>query len=320
LIFAVIFEVYFNFVLYLVMLSETVQNRSHINAIQTNCLHEIFFDAAIADAQKLDDYYAANKKTMGPLHGLPISLKDQFHIRNVDTHMGYVGWINTFRGQPHTAATRVFESEMCRELRALGAVLYVKTAVPHTLMCGETLNNIVGYVTNPKNRLLSSGGSSGGEGALISMRGSPVGFGTDIGGSIRIPSAFCGLYGLRPSSGRLPYEGMANSMDGQNTVLSTVGPLGSSLGALRLVTKAVLAQEPWLHDPTVVEMPWRVEKETLDRQLAFGVIADDGNVVPSPPVKRAIDMVANALKQGGHEVIAWSPPLSTGAVTAVVVS
>jgi amidase len=209
---------------------------------------------------------------------------------------------------------------MCRELRALGAVLYVKTAVPHTLMCGETLNNIVGYVTNPKNRLLSSGGSSGGEGTLISMRGSPVGFGTDIGGSIRIPSAFCGLYGLRPSSGRLPYEGMANSMDGQNTVLSTVGPLGSSLGALRLVTKAVLAQEPWLHDPTVVEMPWRVEKETLDRQLAFGVIADDGNVVPSPPVKRAIDMVANALKQGGHEVIAWSPPLSTGAVTAVVVS
>jgi amidase len=284
-------------------------------------LHEIFFDAAIADAQKLDEYYAENKKTVGPLHGLPISLKDQFHVRNVDTHMGYVGWINTFRGQQHSADSRTFESEMCKELRTLGAVLYVKTAVPHTLMSGETVNNIIGYVTNPKNRLLSSGGSSGGEGALISMRGSPVGFGTDIGGSIRIPSASCGLYGLRPSSGRLPYEGMANSMDGQNTVLSTVGPLGSSLGALRLVTKALLGQEPWLHDPTVVEIPWRVEKEKeiIGGKLAFGVIVDDGHVAPSPPVRRAIEMVVNALKKDGHEVIAWSPPLSTDDINAVVV-
>lgn len=74
---------------------------------------------------------------------------------------------------------------MVEELRNLGAILYCKTSVPHTLMHGETVNNIIGYTWNPANRNLSCGGSSGGEGALISLKGSPIGFGTDIGGSIR---------------------------------------------------------------------------------------------------------------------------------------
>lgn len=172
-----------------------------------SCLHETFFDAAVEDAKKLDRYYAQHHGPIGPLHGLPVSLKDQFHVKGVETTMGYVGWIGTFMGKRNTGKEKVYESEMVKELRALGAVLYCKTSVPHSLMVGETINNIIGYTTNPKNRSLSAGGSSGGEGALISLKGSPVGFGTDIGGSIRIPAAFCGLYGLRPSAGRLPYEG-----------------------------------------------------------------------------------------------------------------
>lgn len=93
--------------------------------------------------------------------------------------MGYVGWIGTFEGKKGTGKEKIFESEMVKELRALGAVLYCKTSVPHTLMTGETVNNVIGYTWNPKNRYLSSGGSSGGEGALIGLKGSPVGFGTD---------------------------------------------------------------------------------------------------------------------------------------------
>jgi len=143
--------------------------------------------------------------------------------------MGYVGWIGTFEGKKGTGKEKVFESEMTRELRNLGAVLYCKTSVPHTLMTGETVNNIIGYTWNPKNRNLASGGSSGGEGALIGLRGSPMGFGTDIGGSIRskqnltiwkshneldipivllltlyhlVPAALNGLYGIRPTAGR----------------------------------------------------------------------------------------------------------------------
>ena len=156
---------------------------------QVHCLHETFFDAALKDAQALDDYYAKHQKPIGPLHGVPVSLKDQFHVKDVDTHMGYVGWIDTFEGKPDDPRKRVYESEMVRELRNMGAILYCKTSVPASLMSGETVNNIIGYTWNPKNRNVTCGGSSGGEGALIGLKGSPVGFGTDIGGSSKL--CFC---------------------------------------------------------------------------------------------------------------------------------
>lgn len=275
---------------------------------QTNCLHEIFFDAALAESDRQDEYYALHKKPIGPLHGLPVSLKDQFHIRGVETTMGYVGWIGTFEGRKDTGKELKYESEMVRELRSLGAILYCKTAVPHTLMSGETVNNIIGYAWNPKNRLLSAGGSSGGEGALIGLKGSPIGFGTDIGGSIRIPAAFNGLFGLRPSAGRLPYEGMANSMDGQNSLLSVVGPMSTSVPSLKLLVKSLLSQEPWLHDPLVVELPWRDLPDLSGTPLTFGILKDDGVVKPHPPVSRGMEMVVDAIKSAGHHVIEWSPP------------
>lgn len=280
---------------------------------KVNCLHETFFDAALANAKKLDDYYAEHKKPIGPLHGLPVSLKDQFHVKGVETSMGYIGWIGTFQGKKDDPRKGVFESEMVRELRALGAVLYCKTSVPHSLMSGETVNNIIEYTWNPKNRNLCSGGSSGGEGALIGLKGSPVGFGTDIGGSIRIPAGFNGLFGIRPSAGRMPYEGMANSMDGQNSVLSVVGPLATTAGSLRLLVKSILSQQPWLHDPLVVELPWRDEQEqeilnlikssTAGKgKLAFGILKHDGVVTPQPPVSRAVQIVSTTLEKLGHKV------------------
>ncbi|KAL4960370.1 putative general amidase GmdA [Aspergillus stella-maris] len=283
------------------------------------CLHEVFFDAAIEDAKRLDAYFAEHKKPLGPLHGVPVSLKDQFHVKGVDTTMGYVGWIGRFRGLENDPRHQVFESELVRELRAMGAVLYCKTSVPTTLMCGETVNNIIDYTMNPKNRLLSCGGSSGGEGALIALKGSPGGFGTDIGGSVRIPAVFNGLYGIRPSSGRIPYEGAANSMDGQNTILSVIGPLAGTARSLQFLFKAVLSQQPWLHDPLVHEIPWRSEIEQETRalveqsakdpsKLAFAIMKHDGIILPHPPIARAIEVVEQTLKRLGHRVIEWTPP------------
>ena len=233
--------------------------------------------------------------------------------------MGYVGWIGTFQGAKEDPRKGVYESEMVRELRALGAVLYCKTSVPQTLMCGETVNNIIRYTWNPRNRNLCSGGSSGGEGALIGLKGSPAGFGSDVGGSIRIPAAFNGLYGIRPSAGRLPYEGMATSMDGQNSVLPVVGPLATSVGALKLLMKGILSQSPWLHDPMVMDMPWRdmVELETVNlineavhgnSKLSFGILSHDGVVALHPPVARAVQICAEILAKAGHKVIEWKPP------------
>lgn len=227
--------------------------------------------------------------------------------------MGYVGWIGTYQGKKDDPRHRVAESELVRELRSLGAVLFCKTSVPVTLMAGETANHIIGYTWNPKNRNLSSGGSSGGEGALIALRGSPAGFGTDIGGSVRIPASFNGLFGLRPSAGRMPYEGAANSIDGQNTILSVIGPLATSIGGLKLLFKAILSQEPWQHDPLSLPLPWRddienktkqliSEKKSTASRLSFGIMRHDGLVEPQPSVKVAIDLVERILRDLGHQV------------------
>ncbi|KAI2148884.1 hypothetical protein LOZ07_006775 [Ophidiomyces ophidiicola] len=302
------------------------------SAVEVHCLHEIFFEAALDDARRLDAFFAEHQRPMGALHGVPISLKDQFHVRGVETTMGYVGWIGSFQGVKDDARAGVFESELVGELRALGAVLHCKTAVPATLMRAETVNNIVGYTWNPANRQLSAGGSSGGEAALIALRGSAAGFGSDIGGSVRIPCGHNGLYGLRPSAGRIPYEGAANSMDGQNAILSVIGPMATSARDVKLLFQAVLSQRPWLHDPLALELPWRdeVETETLGLisqarrgggALCFGIIHNDGACQPEPPVARALRVLERTLTGLGHKascpisatgggggVIEWSPP------------
>lgn len=275
-----------------------------------NCLHEIFFDEAVAAASALDAYFAKHRRPVGPLHGLPVSLKDQFHIKGIETTMGYVGWIGSFEGNKGDTRARTFESELVKELRNLGAVLFCKTSVPTTLMSGETANNIIGYTWNPKNRHLSCGGSSGGEGALLALRGSPAGFGTDIGGSIRVPASFNGIFGLRPSTGRLPYEGVANSMDGQNTILSVVGPMATTARSLKLIFKAILEQSPWNHDPLVLELPWRssVERNLQvcingnPSTLTFAIMHDDGVVKSQPPVQRAIKLIEKTLRNKSHQV------------------
>lgn len=110
-------------------------------------------------------------------------------------------------------------------------------------------------------------------------------------------------------------------MDGQNSILSVVGPLATTASSLRLVIKALLSQQPWLHDPAVHELPWRydLEREILELtggigdaskagKISFGVLRSDGVVNPVPPVLRAIDIVVQALQSLGHEVVEWKPP------------
>ena len=102
-------------------------------------------------------------------------------------------------------------------------------------------------------------------------------------------------------------------MDGQNSVLSVVGPLSHSIPSLRLMVKSILSQKPWLHDPLVHEIPWRgeLEKQALDiigstqsdsGKLAFGILRHDGLVGTHPPVQRALDMMVKTLEKRGHKV------------------
>ncbi|TAQ86469.1 hypothetical protein B7494_g5206 [Chlorociboria aeruginascens] len=259
-----------------------------------NCSLEFFPEMALARAKELDEYLQKNGKTVGPLHGLPISLKDQFRIKGLETTMGYVSWIGKYE---------THNSILVDLLLKAGAVFYVKTSVPQSLMACETINNIIGRTVNPRNKNWSCGGSSGGEGAMVGFRGGIIGVGTDIGGSIRVPSAFNFLYGLRPSHGRLPYGKMANSMEGQETVHSVCGP----------ITHSIQAEEPWKYDPKIIPMPWRqaeadaIKAKITSGGLTLGFYNCDGNVLPHPPILRGIETVVSTLQKNGHNVVPWRP-------------
>ncbi|KAG8735997.1 hypothetical protein FRC10_009926 [Ceratobasidium sp. 414] len=256
----------------------------------TNCLTEIFVERTLARAAEMDEYLAKNKEPKGPLHGLPISLKDQFTMEGLETINGYVANIG----------------DLATDNAVLVDILYELGAVPFK-QWGETYNNVFGRTLNPYNLTLTPGGSSGGEGALIAMRGSPLGVGTDIGGSVRIPASMCGIYSLRPSYCRLPYYGARNCLEGQESVLSVLGPMTNSLSGLKIFTKAVVDTRPWLRDPMCIRKVWDEEAYQLVEhggrggRKCFGLMYDDGLVRPNPPVFRAMDIMRNALEAAGHE-------------------
>lgn len=178
------------------------------------------------------------------------------------------------------------------------------------MMMAETNNNVWGETRNPLHKHLSPGGSSGGEGALLAIKASPLGIGTDIGGSIRIPAGWCHLYGLKPSFGRYPTYGGKPSIAGQEYILAVNGPMARSLKTIRLYSEAVLSEQvrPWDFDHKCVPIPWRKNViQPPGRKLRFGLInVEDGLVHCHPPVERALKITQAALEKQGHEVVPWS--------------
>ncbi|KAI9696521.1 MAG: hypothetical protein M1820_008149 [Bogoriella megaspora] len=290
------------------VVSAFCKRAAYAHQLNNNIL-EILFDIALRRADDLDRHLEEHGSTLGPLHGLPVSLKDQFHIRGVETTMAWVGWVGTFEGKKGTGKERVVESELIKDLWNLGAVPIAKTSLVQSLWYGETNNNIIGYTMNPHVQHLSAGGSSGGEGALQALRGSAIGFGTDIGGSVSIPSAFNGIFSIKPSHGRLPFKDAANSSRGQMIIPTVVGIMGASIASLQILFRSLLAVEPWLRDPECINLPWRKEMEAVPgKPLSFGFMQHDGTVLPHPPILRALRIVSEALEGGGHELIEWQPP------------
>lgn len=137
-------------------------------------------------------------------------------------------------------------------------------------------NPIYGTTVNPHNRALTCGGSSGGEGASLGLRCAAIGLGTDIGGSIRVPAAFCGSYGLRTTSLRNPYKGCVLPGDGQESVRCVIAPLANSAEDLALFQSAVLDQEPSDIETSLVPLPWKRVAPLQSDQITIGVIWDDG--------------------------------------------
>lgn len=263
-----------------------------------NCCSEIFFQRALNRATELDSFFAAHGKTVGPLHGVPISLKDQFNIDGLETSLGYVAPLGKFK-------TKAEQSTAVDILLRLGAVLYVKTTVPMACLMANTISNAFGYTYNAINRNVSAGGSSGGSASLVASGASVISLGTDIGGSIRIPAAFQGLYSLKPSDNRFPYQNVDNSHAGQSIMRSVIGPIGGTIEDLEYFCSVFLnVGKPWLYDPNVQPKEW-ASIDLSEKGLTFGILHSDDSYELHPPVKRALQLVEEALYFSINDIIPW---------------
>lgn len=178
------------------------------------------------------------------------------------------------------------------------------------MMMAESNNHIWGETRNPLHKGLTAGGSSGGEGALISFKASPLGVGTDIGGSIRIPAAWGHQYGLKPSFGRYPVYGGKSGIPGQEFILAVNGPMSRSLKSLQIYSEALLSEEvsPWNLDHKCLPIPWRKNVLPAGKKLRLGLLGNnDGLVHIHPPVERALSIAKQKLEAAGHTVIPWAP-------------
>ncbi|THH04351.1 hypothetical protein EW145_g5583 [Phellinidium pouzarii] len=259
---------------------------------QTNCLTEVMLE----DAEKWATAIASSMLGMtGPLAGMPVSLKDTVAVAGYDACLGYAAWVG------HRVQR---DSGLVRLLRDAGAIPFVKTGIPTTLLSFESVSGVFGRVVNPHNSAYSPGGSSGGEAALLALGGSRIGIGTDVAGSVRVPAHYSGVYSIRASAGRFLKMGNASSMPGQEGVPAVCSPMARTLGDLETFWKAIFQMEPWKYDHTVLHMPWK--SVDLSPKVKFGVM---WGVVPlSPACRRALATVVENLKISGYEVVDFTPP------------
>ncbi|CZR48678.1 uncharacterized protein FPRO_03998 [Fusarium proliferatum ET1] len=270
-------------------------------------LIQVCFDDALKQASKLDGFQKEHGRLIGPLHGIPVTVKDQFNIKGLDSTLGYVG-------KAFTPADD--DALLIQTLKKLGAVIIGKTNLPQSIMWCETDNPLWGLTTHPDDPKLTPGGSSGGEAAMLATCASMVGWGTDIGGSIRIPCHMNGLWGLKPSSGRLSYRGVEVTLEGQQHIPSAVGPMARSLSSLKLVTKLAIEAEPWTTDSQLPPILWREDafQSFATRRLVIGAMLDDGMVKVHPPIERLFRDLITKLEAAGHEVIEWDSRLNSSII------
>ncbi len=286
--------------------------RAHV---KSNCLTEIMFESALARAHELDAEFAKTGELAGPLHGVPFSIKDHILTKGQRSTIGFTDWISS-RGLSDESAALVelFES--------FGAIPLCKTNIPQTMLSFECSNPLWGRTSNPHNTQHTSGGSSGGEAALSASDGAAFGIGSDIGGSLRIPTGYCGIYAIKPTKGRFPTRGTAKfseGFEGINVVLAPMGRCLEDIEYLTRLTVQTLHPAPGSEGPSAREMQIKYKTEYLRTQpldgahfeplqlleekrgrkgpLRVGYYTFDGFSKPSPAVIRSMDEATAALKK-----------------------
>jgi Asp-tRNA(Asn)/Glu-tRNA(Gln) amidotransferase A subunit family amidase len=203
-----------------------------LNAITQNCYLEALNAAIESDQRRVSG------KPSRLMEGIPFSVKDCYDQIGTDNTCGLA-----------TRVGKVLQHDcpLIHLLKQAGGIPFVRSNVPPILMAWETANSSYGPSLNPWNTMKVTGGSSGGEAALISSRCSPIGLGTDIGGSLRIPAACCGIYSLKPTTRRLSTKQLScQEVPGQISILSSPGPMGRCVSDLDLLMRI------WLQSRTSV--------------------------------------------------------------------
>ncbi|KAG5791146.1 hypothetical protein H9Q69_009796 [Fusarium xylarioides] len=279
-----------------VQVLEAFAGRAAIAHQLINCLTEWFYEEGLAQAKELDEALEEDGHLKGALHGVPIALKDIHFVAGHASTMAFVTGRNNIVSQ---------DSAVVAALRAEGAIFFCKTTMPQSAMAIETVSNLWGRTLNPFNRELNAGGSSGGDAVLVAMKGTPLTPDTDLGGSIRVPAAFNGLYGLKPTAARIPKGGMPDL--GQSLIQVSFGPICHSIEDMELLTRVINAHPHNRFDVTCAPVPWR-KVDAPEGKLKIGLMKWDGVVMPHPPILRALEHTKQFLIEAGHEVVDFKPP------------
>jgi amidase len=275
--------------------------RAHIARIEEvnpklNAVVQLAAESALAAARKADEALARGED-VGPLHGIPVTFKDAIETAGIISTGGTAGRKGFV---PSADATVV------KRLRAAGAIVLGKTNCPELGWAWESDNLIYGRTNNPYNLALSPGGSSGGESAIIAAGGSPLGLGSDAGGSVRFPAHCTGITALKPTSGRVPRTGHFPGPGGTLDALWQIGPLARYVEDLALVLP-ILSGVDW-RDAAIVPMPLATPDDVNLVELRVAFHTDNGIVAPTAETIETVHKVAAALAKVGVNVEEARPP------------
>jgi len=252
-------------------------------------------EEALQEARARDEERARGV-VRGPLHGLPVTIKENLHVTGTETTAG----LRARAGKRSTV-----DAAVVRVLREAGAVILGKSNIPQTLMAPESTNTLYGTTNNPWDLQRVPGGSSGGEGALLASGQSVLGIGTDIAGSIRIPASFCGVAGLKPTLHRWTSVGSTGAMPGIEFVRAVVGPLARSTDDLAFFFEALDPAQMAALDPEVPPLPVGRSADVDVSKLRIGYYDDDALFTPSAAIRRAVREAVEHLRAAGAELVPW---------------
>lgn len=239
-----------------------------------------------------------DRKKLGNLFGMPFSIKDTFNQKGLDATCGLAA--RCFQPAEEDGWT-------VKYLKDQGLIPFIRSNIPQLLVLTESSNIIWGRAKNPWDIERTPGGSCGGEGGLVAAKCSPIGFGADGFGSLRIPAAYTGLYCFKGTQTRFSQIGQKPlntfSISRKTIIHDNYGPIGKCVNDLALFMKTLISPQHHNVDPMIPYIPWDESKEVLPKKLKVGYCLSDDLFPTSAPCKRAVLEAVETLKKLGHECI-----------------